>query len=320
MQVRLSRSAKFIVAGLLISLGSMNPDPAAGQAFNIDFGSEGTKPSATYGAAGLAGEWNAVGELASSERIALVGLDGVPTGVELYQIGADVILVENDPVTTGDDEALIDEMYLSFNDPVDGCFWIDNLENGDYEVLTYAITPSDPDLLSRIRVDFSPQPPVMVGGAWTGAHLENVTYARHTVTVTTGRIGLHSGEPSGFFQSGANGIQIRPITAAGVGDAAPWRLDYGFIGAYPNPASDAQFLRLRIPETLANGAGASLVEIFDVTGRIVWTRSLEGLSAGEHDIRWDGRDLRGRPVPGAVYYARVPMISGADALPVIRIE
>lgn len=318
------------LAGLLISLGSMDPDPIKAQAFNIDFGSEGSKPAASYGAAGLPGVWNAVGELPASTRTPLVGLDGAPTGVELYQIGADLILVENDPATTGDHEALLDEMYLSFNDPIDGCFWIDHLDNGVYEVLTYALTPSDPGLLSRIRVDFSPEPPVLVGGAWTGAHAENISYARHTVTVTAGRIGLHSGLPSGFIQSGANGIQIRPLTAAGVGDAAPLHIDYGIVGAFPNPAGALQTLRLRLPADLANRAGAGLsadptiprlLAIFDVSGRLIWSTSLEGLPAGEHEIRWDGRDLRGRLVPGSVYFARLPWLRGpAGSLAVIRLD
>jgi hypothetical protein len=64
-----------------------------------------------------------------------------------------------------------------------------------------------------VRFD-PPGPPetALVGGTWNGAHQEGVTYARHIVDVTNGRIGFHSGIPGGgMVNPGAafNGVQLR---------------------------------------------------------------------------------------------------------------
>jgi len=184
---------------------------AQGQAFNIDFGNPGQAPASTYAAAGLPGFWNALTMLPNGSVLPLNGLDGQPGPVVIRNIGGTQLLVNDDPATSGDDAALLDDMLIGFNNPVDLCIFIDNLEPGDYEVLIYALTPSNAALISPTRVDFANEPETFVGGAWTGSHSAGVSYSRFTVTVTTGRIGLHSGTPSGFFQSGINGIQIRPL-------------------------------------------------------------------------------------------------------------
>ena len=62
-----------------------------------------------------------------------------------------------------------------------------------------------------------------VGGAWTGTHVEGVTYARWVLAIdSSGFLGSHSGiVPNALAANGAalNGIQIRPLTA-GNPDAA----------------------------------------------------------------------------------------------------
>ena len=183
---------------------------AAGQSFNVDFGAAGSAPSASHAAAGLPGVWNNYTMLPNGSVLPLVGLDGVATNCTIRNIGGTQLLAFNNGVTAGDDEALIDDMLIGFNNPVDVCIFIDGLVPGDYEVLMYAITPDNGSLISQTRVDFANEPPAFVGGSWTGTHQEGVTFSRHTVTVgATGRIGLHSGVPSGFIQSGINGLQIR---------------------------------------------------------------------------------------------------------------
>ncbi len=186
---------------------------AVGQSYNIVFGQPLSLPSADYAAAGLPGAWNVVGVPIVGEHYPLQNLAGEFTGVTLNNIGGTQLLVADDPATAGDDELLMDEMLIGFNDPVDVCIWINNLPSGPYEVLIYAMTPNTPSLLSRTRVDFADQGPVWIGGAWPGRHEEGVTYSRHTVTVSDGRIGLHSGLFSANVQSGINGIQVRRLQA-----------------------------------------------------------------------------------------------------------
>lgn len=195
----------------LSAAASLVVECALGQSFNIDFGGQNTTPSAAYGAAGRVGVWNRLGVPPAWERFPLVDILGNPTSAQLYNFGGSSMLTFNNAATGGDDDALIDDMLLSMNDPVDACIWIEGLQNGTYEVLTYAITPNDPSRRCRVRVDFATSGPVLIGGTWAGAHQQGVSYARHTVTITNGVIGLHSGLYNGFIQSGINGIQVRRI-------------------------------------------------------------------------------------------------------------
>jgi hypothetical protein len=182
---------------------------ACGQSINIDFGTPGTIPEHTYGAAARQGAWNSFESLPTNQRFPLVNLYGQPIGARIYNNGGTNMLSFNNAGTQGGDEALMDDMLLSFNNPVDACIWIENVLAGTYEVTTYAMTPNDPLRLSRVRVDFATPGPIMVGGAWPGMHVHGITHARHTVTVSQGgTIGLHSGLFGGNIQSGINGIQI----------------------------------------------------------------------------------------------------------------
>jgi hypothetical protein len=182
---------------------------AFSQSVNIEFGTAGTAPSSNYGAAGLAGFWNNYELLPAWQRFPVKDLSGASGAVEIYQYGISTMLFHDNPATNGDDEALLDDMAISYNNPVDACVWIDHLLPGRYEVLIYAMTPNNPALQSRCRVDNATTGPVMVGGQWTGAHIEGITYSKHTVIISDGLIGLHSGLYGGVIQSGINGLQLK---------------------------------------------------------------------------------------------------------------
>jgi hypothetical protein len=205
-------------AGVTTAATLIATGPAIAQSVNIDFGNTATAPSAAYGAAGVAGVWNSLSPLPQVTLFPLVGLDGAPIAAQLRNIGGTSIINVNDPATSGDDQALIDDMLISLNNPTDACIFFIGLRNGAYEVTTYAITPGTPGLLSRVTVDFADQGATMVGGAWAGVHAPGLSYARHTVQVTNGRIGGHSGLPSGFIQSGINGMQLRLVAPSCPGD------------------------------------------------------------------------------------------------------
>jgi hypothetical protein len=197
---------------------------AHGQSYNIDFGDSGDSPSSSHSAAGLAGTWNSIGVPTPGVFYPLVDVAGVDAGVTLNNFGGTQLLIEDDPATFGDDDALMDDMLIGFNDPVDVCIWINDIPNGEYEVLIYALTPNDPDLFHRTRVDFADQRPIWIGGAWPGQHQLDVTYSRFTVNVFNNEIGLHSGVFGGNIESGINGIQIRPLVQGdltGDGEVGP---------------------------------------------------------------------------------------------------
>jgi len=310
------RSPRFPLP-LVLGLALAGAVPAAGQSFNIDFGSAINAPSASYGAAGVPGAWNAVGVLEPFVRAPLVGLDGEASAAQIYMFGGTSLIDVNDPATVGDDEALMDDMLIGFCDPVDVCIWVENLEVGDYEVITYGLTPGDPTRLCPVRVDFGSPGPTNVGGAWPGSHAESATYARQLVTPTAQRIGLHSGTYNGFFQAGINGLQIRKVGAAPVEPGPAGAA--GIRRVSPNPAAASQ----RIEFTLAQAAPDGALEILDLAGRVVWRAALAGLAAGPQEARWDGRNAGGRPVAAGIYFARLTGAgpdTEARARKLVRIE
>ncbi len=72
------------------------------------------------------------------------------------------------------------------------------------------------------------------------------------------------------------------------------------LAAQPNPfRRDTRLgFRLASEEPVAVG-------VYDISGRLVRELLAGTLAAGEHQVMWDGRDDRGVPVAGGVYYARL---------------
>ncbi|MEX2218688.1 MAG: GC-type dockerin domain-anchored protein [Phycisphaerales bacterium] len=195
-------------AAALLALAAAPLAPAAAQSINIDFGTPGTAPSSSYAGAGRAGVWNALGVIPTSPPQPLVGLWGQPLAATIYNLGGSDLLAFDHPATTGDDAALMDDMFISYNNPVDLCLYFQNLQNGTYEVVVYAMSPDSAAHQNRIRVDFSAPGPTWVGGDWPGEHHEPTTYSRHTVAVTDGRLFPHSGQFNANYRSGINGLQL----------------------------------------------------------------------------------------------------------------
>jgi hypothetical protein len=216
------------VALVVLALGSMQLDAHA-ESLNVKFGS-GAAPSPTYAAAGLPGVWNVVqGQSSPQVTYHLVGLDGQPTAVTLYQYGGNLVAV-TDPSVNGDDARLLNDSLVTHDPGLESCLFINGLRPGLYEVTTYAWMPNAPNVRSRVRHDLSTRIED-VGGAWSGMHVEGVTYARHLLMVgSNGFVGSHSGiVPGAIAANGAalNGVQLREIvpgTDAGSGtgpDAGP---------------------------------------------------------------------------------------------------
>ena len=305
-----------LVRSLSVVLGVLAlPSFAAAQSLNVDFGDVASTPSGSYAAAGLAGTWNTVGVLPTGQRQSLVDLAGQPSAAKIYMNGGNSVtmLNVNDAGTSGNDQSLMDDMIICQCSPVDMCLWVENLTNGEYEVTTYAMTPSEPSRLCPVRVDNGTPGPTDVGGAWPGSHQEHVTYSRHTVTVSNGVVAFHSGTAGGFFQSGMNGFQLRLIPAAGVN---PLGTNSTRIrGITPNPAASIQRIDFQLAST---GAGA--LEIVDLSGRMIWRRSLTGLSGGAHTFEWDGRDSDGHATPPGIYFARLAGLAAGRPHKLIRID
>ncbi|MCA9304865.1 MAG: hypothetical protein KC996_12160, partial [Phycisphaerales bacterium] len=182
---------------------------ASAQSFNIEWGTPETAPPASYGAQGLPGVWNTLGSMTPSQRYNLVGLDGQPIAADIMNIGFDIIESFDNPTTVGDDAALLDDCFTSFNDPIDGCLFMRFLQPGDYRVIMYALAPDDEALESRLRIDQNTEDPEFVGGAWSGAHENGISFMMQNATVgDDGRLDIHSGLLGGNIRSVLNGIQV----------------------------------------------------------------------------------------------------------------
>ena len=190
--------------------------PARGQSVNVNFGDSADAPSASYAAAGAAGTWNSVSGIAGL-TFQLVATDGSSTSIMLTQSPTTTLLATSDPSVTGDDAKLLDTGLVTSD--AETCLAFTGFQPGDYEVLVYAWMPAQPAVKSRTRQDEAPST-IDVGGAWTGVHVEGVTYARYVVTVdASGALPAHSGLVPGQPTAALNGIQIRPLDGGGGGDA-----------------------------------------------------------------------------------------------------
>jgi len=211
----MNRAGIVVMGGVVMVCGGV----ANAQSINLEWGSPETAPSAEYAAVGLPGVWNTFQEMSPGVRLPLVGLNGDPVPADVLNIGFDIIESAANPLTSGEHEALLDDCYTSFNDPIDGCLFFNGLEPGEYEVIMYAVAPDDAALTNRLRVDENVLPPEFVGGEWTGQHVDGLSFLRQRATVgNDGRLGVHSGLIGANIRSVLNGMQIIKLSDVCTGD------------------------------------------------------------------------------------------------------
>src|SRR5947199_1928152 len=277
--------SRFPCIVFLANVMALSSSSLSAQSINVDFGA-GSVPSDSYAAAGRAGRWNVIGVLPPYTRASLVDVTGSPVAAKIYMYGGTQLLQFDNPSTLGDDGSLMDDMLIGQNAPCDECLWIEALVDDDYEVLIYAMTPDDSSRMCRVRVDDGTPGPVNVGGAWPGAQRRGVTYERFVLHTTGGLIAFHSGLYGGYFQSGMNGVQIRPLSTTSVGSGlAPG----AGLRILPNPSRGTESVEFALASCMPRGR----LELFDTGGRLLWTKVLD--EGGSQ--RWDGHDLGRRAVP-----------------------
>ena len=101
-------------------------------------------PPVGYAAMGRGGVWNVYNAMPAGQRFTVVDRTGQALAARIYNIGTTQMLTHDNPATSGADGALMDDMYLSFNNPTDACIFFEGLQNGRYEVYVYAMTPNNP--------------------------------------------------------------------------------------------------------------------------------------------------------------------------------
>lgn len=196
------RTAAFRTATLFLAISA---SAALAQSVNIDFGDAKNLPPDDYAAAGLPGVWNS-NTGGTGQVMGLVGLDGAPILAGLSLLPAPETIVVNDPDTTGNEEILMDDCLPGLGDVVLTASF-GGLENGIYNVITYAWVPAAPSEGSLIWINDGGVGQT-VGGEWPGQLQQGVTHALHNTAVVDGSLVI-SLVGSVFGNSGVfNGIQL----------------------------------------------------------------------------------------------------------------
>ncbi len=209
-QTRRMKAQLFVAAAAMGAASS-----GLAEFYNVDIGDPFSTfgvPSDAYGAAaGQAGFWNAVN--AGAAGFALFDLSGAATSVTLTNIGGLGNFAFDNAGTSGDDQALMDDLQDVGGTGGLATWNFSGLTDGPYWVYTYAWAPDNDTFASEVTVAGSPDPPQLVGGLWPGGHALGTTYALHTIDVVAGTISIDIATSSGF--GSVNGFQIVLIPAPG---------------------------------------------------------------------------------------------------------
>lgn len=105
--------------------------------------------------------------------------------------------------------------------------------------------------------------------------------------------------------------QSTPETTVGVGDGSPIGLR---LSPRPNPFAGGVAFSFNLPQQ----APASL-ELYDLLGRRVRSWRWDGLAAGEHLVRWDGRTDTGARAPAGTLMLRLTAMGTSITEKVVRL-
>ena len=107
-------------------------------------------------------------------------------------------------------------------------------------------------------------------------------------------------------------LQVSSASAAPGGDLPR---SVVFSGAVPNPFNPSTNLQFSLPAD-----GRVELDVFDVSGRKVRALLVADLSAGLHDVPWNGRDDAGRNLASGAYYARLTVdgVSTVKSVSLVR--
>jgi Tol biopolymer transport system component len=116
---------------------------------------------------------------------------------------------------------------------------------------------------------------------------------------------------------GVKNSDIQAIDLTGAGDVAEdsGRLQLRLLAPRPNPAARDVALTYELPRI----ADVEL-SIFDATGRERARMRYDRVAPGRHEIRWDGRSVEGRPLPGGVYFARMKALGASRSVRVLLVR
>ncbi|MHC4092427.1 MAG: FG-GAP-like repeat-containing protein [Planctomycetota bacterium] len=101
---------------------------------------------------------------------------------------------------------------------------------------------------------------------------------------------------------------VREDVSTGIGDGqAPGPLAFSLHPCYPNPFNPATNIRFELPKT-----ERVQLAVYTIDGQRIRMLANETLPAGPHQIVWNGRNDRGRPVPSGRYFYKLEAGSHSD--------
>jgi hypothetical protein len=175
-------------ARLVLLIGCLFPVAAAAIPINVDFGATYGTPSSSYGgAAGWVGTWNQIDPTSSSSN-SVLDINGNPTGVTVTVSAGEGLFSSNDPSTSGDVQALLDDELDVLPSTVgeSATVTISGLIPGLYEVYTYARDADTPtNETVTITVNGSSQTVQPTSDTFSG-FVQGENYAYHTGTLAAG--------------------------------------------------------------------------------------------------------------------------------------
>jgi hypothetical protein len=205
----------------LVCVGLLGSSALA-QRFNIDMDDPsafpyqgGGVPSIGFGAAaGQPGFWNSIN---TPNPVNLLDLGGAATSVVMSVVSSDPVgtTAAFNPLTSGDYALLLNDarqVGLVFNGGFQ-TYTFTGLENGPYQVYTYAASPAG--FVSATPVDVpgssSPNPQVVTGPVAGDFFALGITHSLHDVLVTNGALVVNVTMPPGVENGGwIAGFQIVP--------------------------------------------------------------------------------------------------------------
>jgi flagellar hook assembly protein FlgD len=101
----------------------------------------------------------------------------------------------------------------------------------------------------------------------------------------------------------------RPV---GTGDGGA--VAFALLTPNQNPGTGSTTLRFRLPQE-----AAATLEIYTPNGQRVWTSGAATYPAGEHSLRWSGRDAAGARARAGLYFVRLTSPLGTRNVKMIRL-
>ncbi|HJP01808.1 MAG TPA: hypothetical protein QF764_08595 [Planctomycetota bacterium] len=194
-------------AACLLLAGSANA-----QNFNIDVGDTFSvgHPTSAYGAgAHQSGFWNPVSG-GMPYQFTLLDLNQQATTVttDCQNMGGSGDYFFNNGATSGDDEALLDDLEDVGGVGGVSTWTFAGLADGFYDIYTYSWAPDNPSYIANITGGDINDTQAVGNFAWNGTHQQGGSYALHCVTVSGGSLVQIEIANSGAGFASCNGFQI----------------------------------------------------------------------------------------------------------------